>query len=39
VSGRLPAGTYAVRVFGRDAAAQNDYQLVLTRGVLPDAGP
>jgi hypothetical protein len=39
VSGRLPAGTYAVRVFGREAAVQNDYQLVLTRGVLPDAGP
>jgi hypothetical protein len=40
VSGRLPAGTYAVRVFGRESTVQNDYEVVLTRGsLLPDAGP
>lgn len=39
VSGRLPAGTYGVRVFARDAEAQNDYDLTLTIGALPDAGP
>ncbi len=41
VSGRLPVGTYAVRVFGRDSATvQNDYEVVLTRGsLLSDAGP
>lgn len=40
VSGRLPEGAYAVRVFGRDSAVQNDYEVVLTRGsLLADAGP
>jgi hypothetical protein len=39
VTGRLPAGSYAVRVFGREAAVQNDYQLVLMRGQLSDTGP
>lgn len=40
VTGRLPEGTYAVRVFGRDSTVQNDYEVVLTRGsLLSDAGP
>ena len=40
VTGRLPAGTYAVRVFGRDSTVQNNYEVVLTVGSLvPDAGP
>ena len=40
VTGRLPEGTYAVRVFGRDSNVQNDYEVVLTRGSLQsDAGP
>jgi hypothetical protein len=39
VTGQLAAGRYAVRVFGREAAVQNDYQLVLMLGVLADADP
>lgn len=35
VSGRLPAGSYAVRVFGRDDDVQNPYELVLSLGVPP----
>jgi hypothetical protein len=32
VSGRLPAGDYAVRVFGRDETIQNDYEINLAIG-------
>jgi len=32
VSGRLPAGDYAVRVFGRDETIQNDYEISLAIG-------
>jgi hypothetical protein len=40
VSGRLPAGSYAVRVFGRDGTIQNDYQLGLAIGAqAADAAP
>lgn len=36
---RLAAGTYAIRVFGRLAGAQNDYQLTLQRGVVTSLAP
>jgi len=40
VSGRLPEGSYAVRVFGREGTVQNDYEVVLILGsLLSDAGP
>lgn len=39
VSGRLPAGAYAVRVFGREETVQNDYEITLAIGGTPAAGP
>lgn len=32
---RLTAGTYVIRVFGRDGEVENDYSLVWARGPLP----
>jgi len=39
VSGRLPPGAYAVRVFGRDETIQNDYEITLSTVTPAAAGP
>jgi hypothetical protein len=39
VSGRLPAGNYGVRVFGRVPEAQNGYELTLTVGLFEEPTP
>lgn len=36
---RLAEGTYAIVVLGREADAENDYRLTLTRDTAADAGP